>query len=63
MVTIEDLYIKQERLKEIIVLDLYSAFYQNHMHPESKPYLVIMTLCRRLRVLTRSRQGLFGLSK
>ena len=28
IVTIEDLYIKQGRLKEIIVLDLHSAFYQ-----------------------------------
>ena len=60
IVTIEDLYIKQGRLKEIIVLYLHSAFYQNHMHPKSQSYLVIMTLCRRLRVLARSRQGLLG---
>ena len=63
IVTIEDLYIKQGRLKEIIVLYLHSAFYQNHMHPESQPYLVIMTLCKRHRVLARSRQGLLGQSK
>ena len=62
MVTTKDLYIILGRWKEIIVLDLYSAFYQNHMHPESQPYLVIMTLCRRLRVLARSRQGLLGQS-
>ena len=37
IVTIEDLYIKQGRLKEIIILDLQSAFYQNHMYHDSNP--------------------------
>ena len=63
MVTTEDLYIKLGRWKEIIVLDLKSAFYQNHMHPDAQPYLGIITPFGGLRVLARSGQGLLGQSE
>ena len=43
MSTPEDLDIQMGRWKEITVMDLYSACYQNHMHPDSQPYLGIMT--------------------
>ena len=33
-----DLCIQPGCWKEIIVLDLYSAFYQNYMYPDSKQY-------------------------
>ena len=35
MVTTNDLYCSLGRWKEIIVLDLKSAFYQNLMHPDA----------------------------
>ena len=42
-VTTDDIYRHLGRWKEIIVMDLKSAFYQNHMHPDAQPYLGIMT--------------------
>ena len=44
-------------------MDLKSAFYQNHMHPDEQPYLGSMTPFCGLRVLARSGQGLTGQSE
>ena len=44
MITLDNLYINLRRWKEIIVLNLKSAFYQNDMHPDTKPYVGIMIL-------------------
>ena len=43
MVTTDDLYRSLGCWKEIIVMDLKSAFYQNNMHPDAQPYLGLMT--------------------
>ena len=63
MVTSDDIYRHLRRWKEIIVLDLKSVFYQNHMHPDAQPYLGLMTPFGGLRVLARSGQGLTGQSE
>ena len=44
-------------------MDLKSAFYQNHMHPDAQPYLGLMTQFGGLQVLARSGQGLIGQSE
>ena len=61
MITAKDLYIKLRQWKEIIVMDQYSAFYQNHMGPLA--YLRLMMPFGGLQVLARSGQGLLGQSK
>ena len=43
IVTTDDIFRHLGRWKEIIVMDLKSAFFQNHMHPNAQPYLGIMT--------------------
>ena len=43
MTTPEDVFNQLSRWKHIIILDLYNAFYQNHMHIDDQPYLGIMT--------------------
>ena len=62
-ITTDDIYRHLGRWKEIIVMDLKSAFYQNHMHPDEQPYLGSMTPFGGLRVLARSGQGLTGQSE
>ena len=52
--TTDDIYRHLGRWKEIITIDLKSAFFQNHMDFEAQPYLGIMTPFGGLRVLTRS---------
>ena len=51
------------RWKEIVVIDLCNAFFQNHIHEDDQPYLGIMTPYGGLRVLARSGQGLIGQSE
>ena len=63
MSTPDDVFIKLGRWKHIIIVDLYNAFFQNHIHPEDQPYLGIMTPFGGLRVLARSGQGLIGQSE
>ena len=63
MTTPDNIYIMLGRWKHIIVFDLYTAFYQNHMDKESQPWLGIMTPFSGLRALTRSGQGLLRQSK
>ena len=58
----KDLYIKIGKWKEIIVLNLKSAF-QKYMHPDAQPYKVIVMPFGGLQVLVRQGQGLFGQSK
>ena len=63
MVTPMDVFDKLGRWKHIIVMNLYNAFYQNHMHQDDQPYLGIMTPFSGLRLLARSGQGLIGQSE
>ena len=63
MSTPDDVFKQLGRWKNIIVLDLYNAFYQNHMHEDNQPYLGIMTPFGGLWVLARSGQGLIGQSE
>ena len=63
MVTTGNLYRNLGHWKEIIVMDLKSAFYQNHMHPDAQPYLGLLTPFGGLWVLARSGQGLIGQSE
>ena len=58
MATPDDVFNQLGRWKQIIILDLYNAFYQNYMHTDDQLYLGIMTLFGGLRVLSRSRHGL-----
>ena len=63
MATPNDVFNQLGRWKHIIIVDLYNAFFQNHIHPDDQPYLGIMTPFGGLRVLARSGQGLIGQSK
>ena len=63
MTTIDDIFNTLGRFKHIIVFDLYNGFFQNHMAPESYPWLGIMTPFGGLRVMSRSAQGLLGMSE
>ena len=49
--------------KHIIVLDLYNGFFQNHLSRDSLEWLGVMTPFGGLRVITRSAQGLLGMSE
>ena len=48
MTTPIDVFNHLGRWKHIIILDLYNAFYQNHMHVDDHPYLGTMTPFGRL---------------
>ena len=63
MTTPDDVFNQLGRWKHIIILDLFNAFYQNHMHEDDQPYLGIMTPFGGLRVIARSGQGLIGQSE
>ena len=52
--TPNDVFNHLGRWKHIIIIDLYNAFFQNHIHPDNQPYLGIMTPFGGLRVLARS---------
>ena len=63
MTTPDNVFNQLGRWKHIIIVDLYNAFFQNHIHPDDQPYLGIMTPFGGLRVLARSGQGLIGQSE
>ena len=63
MPTPEEVFITLGKFKFIIVFDLYSGFFQNHMAPDSLQWLGVMTPFGGLRVITRSGQGLLGMSE
>ena len=63
MPTPEEVFITMGRYKFIIAFDLYNGFFQNHMSPDSFQWLGIMTPFGGLRVITRSGQGLLGMSE
>ena len=63
MPTPEDVFITLGRFKFIISFDLHSGFFQNHMSPESYPWLGVMSPFGGVRVMTRSGQGLLGMSE
>ena len=63
MPTPEDVFITLGKYKFIISCDLYSGFFQNHMSPDCYQWLGVMTPFGGLRVITRSGQGLLGMSE
>ena len=63
MTTVNDVHSQLGRWKEIIIIDLYNAFFQNHVRESDQQWLGIMTPFSGLRVLTRSGQGLLGQSE
>ena len=63
MPTPEEVFITMGRFKFIIAFDLFNGFFQNHMSPDSFQWLGIMTPFGGLRVITRSGQGLLGMSE
>ena len=63
MTTVNDVHSQLGKWKEIIIIDLYNAFFQNHLSKDDQQWLGIMTPFSRLRVLTRSGQGLLGQSE
>ena len=63
MTTVNDIYSQLGKWKEIVILDLHNAFFQNHMAEEDQQWLGIMTPFSGLRVLARSGQGLLGQSE
>ena len=63
MPTPEEVFITLGKFKFIIAFDLYNGFFQNHMAPEDFQWLGVMTPFGGLRVITRSGQGLLGMSE
>ena len=63
MTTPDDVFNIMGRFKFIIVFDLFNGFFQNHMSASSIPWLGVMTPFGGLRVITRSAQGLLGMSE
>ena len=59
----EDLIIKLGRWKFIIIFDLYSGYFQNHMAKEAIPWMGVQTPFGGLRVVARSGQGLMGMAE
>ena len=63
MTTVDEVFNILGRFKHIIVFDMYNGFFQNHMSEESLAWLGVMTPFGGLRVITRSAQGLLGMSE
>ena len=63
MTTVNDIYSQLGKWKEIVIIDLYNAFFQNHMADDDQQWLGIMTPFFGLCVLARLGQGLLGQSK
>ena len=63
MTTVEDIHSQLGKWKEIIIIDRYNAFFQNHIAENNQQWLGIMTPFLCLRVLARSGQGLLGKSE
>ena len=63
MMTVDNIYSQLGKWKEIIIIDIFNAFFQNHIAKDDQQWLGIMTPFSGLRVLTRSGQGLLGQSE
>ena len=63
MTTVDEVFNVLGSFKHIIAFDMHSGFFQNHMSKESIPWLGVMTPFGGLRVITRSGQGLLGMSE
>ena len=63
MTTVDEVFNVMGRFKHIIAFDMYNGFFQNHMSKDSLPWLGVMTPFGGLRVITRSAQGLLGMSE
>ena len=63
LTTVDDIFNGLGKFKHIIMFDLYNGFFQNHMAEDSIPWLGVMTPFGGLRVITRSAQGLLGMSE
>ena len=63
MTTVNDVHSQLGKWKEIIIIDLYNALFQNHINKKDQQWLGIMTPFSGLRVLMRSGQGLLGQSE
>ena len=63
LTTVDDVFNIMGKFKHIIMFDLFNGFFQNHMAPSSWPWLGIMTPFGGMRVITRSAQGLLGMSE
>ena len=59
----EDMLIKLGRWKYVIIFDLKSGYFQNHMHPSAIPWLGVQTPFGGLRVISRSGQGMMGMGE
>ena len=62
MTAVDNIYLQLGKWKEVIIIDLYNTFFQNHIAEDDQQWLGIMTPISILRVLTRSGQGLLGQS-
>ena len=63
MTTVDEVFNTMGKFKHIIVFDLHSGFFQNHMSSDSLPWLGLASPFGGLRVITRSAQGLLGMSE
>ena len=63
MTTVDEVFNVLGRFKHIIAFDMYNGFFQNHMSEDSLQWLGVMTPFGGLRVITRSAQGLLGMSE
>ena len=63
MTTVDEVFNVMGRFKHIIAFDMYNGFFQSHMSKDSLPWLGVMTPFGGLRVITRSAQGLLGMSE
>ena len=59
----DDIIITLGRWKFLIIFDLFSGYFQNHMSPDSIPWLGVQTPFGGLRVMSRSGQGLAGMAE
>ena len=59
----KDIFSMLGKWNHIIVMDLHSGFFQNHMHENDAPWLGITTPFGGLRYMKRSGQGLLGQSE
>ena len=59
----DDVLIMLGRWKFIIIFDLFSGYFQNHMSQDSIPWLGVQTPFGGLRVMARSGQGLMGMAE
>ena len=59
----DDFLIMMGRWKHLIIFDLFSGYFQNHMSQDSLQWLGVQTPFGGLRVMARSGQGLMGMAE